>query len=188
TVRRRARIALAVARELHHRRRVLVRRVLERLDDVVGLRVKGDGVGEAVGDDGPGRLLRAEVLRKLDREDAPLPAGEKMRRLPLIGPALEPLDAVAGADRDIELLLRVPVEVADERALAAVLLVVPALEGGRDARAALADRRGQRQRAWQLADALRRRLGRRLSRAHERAARRRRNQQPDTGDLSSPHS
>src|SRR5919197_831657 len=73
---------------------------VERLDDVVGLRVERDAVGEAVGDDRPRQLLLAEVLRHLDREHAPLTAGLEMRRLPLIGTAR--LDAVVRSGGDVE--------------------------------------------------------------------------------------
>src|SRR5439155_20607331 len=50
----------------------------------------------------------------------------KMGRLALIRPAR--VDAIVRSDGDIEFLLRVAIEVADEDADAAVLVVIPALE------------------------------------------------------------
>ena len=62
-------------RELEHRRRVALRRVLERLDLVVLDQPDRHRRGLAVGDDGPGEaLLAAEVLRHLDGEHAPAAA------------------------------------------------------------------------------------------------------------------
>ena len=49
------------------------------------------------------------------------------------------LDAVVRADGNVELLLRVAVEVADQQALAPVRVVEPAFERARHARAAFAD-------------------------------------------------
>ena len=70
-----------------------------------------------------------------------------MRRLSLVGVA--GLDPVVRPDRDVEGFLGVAVVVADQHAEAAVLVLVPAFEGGRDARAALA-RRPHRQRGGLL--------------------------------------
>src|SRR5207249_142543 len=55
---------------------------------------------------------------------------------------------------NIELLLGIPVEVADEHAHAAVLIAVPALVGARDARSSFPNRVGQRQRTRRLPQAL----------------------------------
>ena len=175
---RRSREYLAGRLELQLRRRVLVRGILERLDDVVGVRVEGDRVGEAVGDDRPAQFLGPEILRQLDREHAPLPPGIEVRRLPLIGRA--GLDAIVRAGGNVELLLRVAVEVADQDVLRAVLVEVPAFKGRRHAGSALANRRGERQRARRLADA-------RLLRVHERRAGRARQQQTHTGEVTNLH-
>src|SRR2546427_8213321 len=65
-----------------------------------------------------------------------------MRRLTLVGTA--GFDAIVWTDWDVELLLRIPVEVADERVGVAVLPVVPALVGTGDARPSFADALRQR--------------------------------------------
>jgi hypothetical protein len=124
--------------------------------------VQGDGVREAVGDEGPRETLVAEIARQLHHERAPLPAAQEVRRLPLIGPA--GLDAVARPDRDIEFLFGVAIEVADERIGAAVLAVEPAFVGAGQTRPALTNRLRQRQRARSLSDAL-------LTGSHQRRAR-----------------
>src|SRR5713226_7103171 len=101
-----------------------------------------------------------------------------MRRLSLIRTA--GLDAIVRADRNVELLFCVAIEVADEKVHAAVLRVVPPLEGGCDAGALLADRRRERQGTRALTDAL-------PSRTGQRAARRAHRQQSDTSDETSAH-
>ena len=85
----------SVRLERQLRRRVLVRRVLERLDDVVGLRVERDRVGEAVGAssaDGPqGPRARDQRTRPHEYSvrgrlsTAPRPGGDS-RRTPWRGP------------------------------------------------------------------------------------------------------
>ncbi len=50
------------------------------------------------------------------------------------------LDPVVGADRDVELLFRVPVEISEQQIDAAVLVVIPAFVGTGDARSAFTDR------------------------------------------------
>src|SRR5205085_10373060 len=64
------------------------------------------------------------------------PPGFEVRRLPLIG--LAGLDLVVGTDGNVECLLRVAIVVADEHAVAAVGVLIPAFVRRRDARAALA--------------------------------------------------
>src|SRR5206468_3110587 len=150
----------------------------KRFDDVVRLGVQRNRVREAVRDYRPRQLLVAEVLRQLDREHPPLAAAQKMRRLPQVGPTR--LDAVFRTGRNVEFLFQVPVEVANEQALAAVLVVIPALEGGCDTRAALANGLGQRQRTGRLADSL-------LSGAGQRAAGGTCRQQPETCESTSSH-
>src|SRR5207249_5811999 len=96
-----------------------------------------------------------------------------MRRLAHIGPAR--LDAVVGPWRNVEFLFRIAIEVADQDALCAVLVVIPALERRRHTRAALADGLRQRQRARRLADSL-------LSGAGQRGAGGTRHHQPERCD------
>src|SRR6185295_225061 len=98
------------------------------------------------------------------------------RRLTLIGTAR--LDPVVRPDRNVELLLRVAVEITDQRVGVAVLAEVPAFVRAGHTRAALADRLRQ----WQSAGRLTNPLGtplrlpqwgpRLLRAADERSARR----------------
>src|SRR5262249_44079604 len=73
-------------------------------------------------------------------EDAPLPAGEEMRRLTSIRPAR--FDLVVGPERNVDRLLRIPVVVTDEERSAAVGIVEPAFVRAGDARAEAAPRLG----------------------------------------------
>src|SRR6266853_2575918 len=75
-----------------------------------------------------------------------------MRRLTLIRPAR--LDAVVRSDRDIEFLLRVAVEVADQQTDAAVFVPVPPFVRAGDTGAFLTNRVGQRKLARRLSLAL----------------------------------
>src|SRR5206468_11424668 len=101
--------------------------------------------GLAVGDDRPGELRVAEILRHRNREDAPLAPRQKMRRLTVVGPAR--LDAIVRPDGNVDHLFQVAIEVADEEVDAAVGLVEPAFEGAghRFARVAIRTE-GQRRR------------------------------------------
>src|SRR5439155_16514771 len=105
-----------------------------------------------VRDQSPRQLPGPEVVRDLDGKHAPLTPGEKMCRLALIRPAR--LDLVLRSDGDVEVLLGIPVEVANEQVDAAVAVPVPAFECAGDARSALADRVGQRELRRRLTDAL----------------------------------
>ena len=80
----------------------------------------------AVGDDRPRQLLVAEVLGHGDREDAPLPARQEVRRLAVIGTA--GFDAVVGADRNVERLFQVAIEVADSSVKLPSGVLEPAFE------------------------------------------------------------
>src|SRR5205823_11155139 len=97
----------------------------------------------SVGDERPHVLVvRLELLRHWHGEHAPLAAGEKVRRLPHVGPA--GLDPVVGADGNVEFLRGVAVVVADEERARAVLVVVPPFERAREAAARAAARLGNR--------------------------------------------
>ena len=82
--------------------------------------------------------LGPEILGHLDHEHAPLAAGLEVGGLALIGRAR--LDAVVGPDRDVQGLRAFAIEIPEEQAEAPVVVLEPALVGGRDARAALARR------------------------------------------------
>src|SRR5262249_33044907 len=127
----------------------------------------------------PRQLLIAQVLRHLDREHAPLPAGQKMGRLALIRSAR--LDLILRPDGNVELLFRVAIEVADEQVDRAVAIPVPALVRAGDARSALANRIRQRELRRRLAPAL-------LASAGEHATRDRPQEQDGReGESSSAH-
>jgi hypothetical protein len=81
-----------------------------------------------------------------DREHAPLATGQDVCRLAAIRAA--GFDAVVRANRDIERLFLVAIEVAHEEAVAAVRILVPPLEGADHALASLPDRI-----EWQLCPA-----------------------------------
>ena len=79
-----------------------------------GSRCSGIDRRLSVRDERPRQLVLAEILRDDDREHAPLPARLKMRRLAEVRTAR--LDAVVRTDGNVERLLRVSIEVADEQA------------------------------------------------------------------------
>src|SRR2546423_7974666 len=87
----------------------------------------------------PGDLLLAEVCRHDHGEHAPMAARLEVRRLPLVGGARG--DRIVGADRDLERLFRISVEVAEGNAEGAVGILVPAFERWSDGLASGADRR-----------------------------------------------
>lgn len=75
----------------------------------------------------PGELLSGKVLGNLDDKDTPLSPWEKVRRLTAV--ELAGLDAVVGADRDVERFLEISIEVADKKAIGSVRVLEPAFVG-----------------------------------------------------------
>src|SRR5262245_59882644 len=96
----------------------------------------------AVGDQRPGELFVPEILGDRQGENAPLAARQKVSRLPLIRPAR--LDPVLRPKRNVQLLLRIPIVIAEEQTVAAVLIPKPPFESAGDALPRLV-RRFQRQ-------------------------------------------
>src|SRR5258708_39615206 len=92
-----------------------------------------NGRGLSVRHDGPRQPLirRREVLRHGDDEHAPAPARKKMRRLAHVWAS--GLDPIIGPDGDVQSLRRVPIEIADKKAAAAVWILEPAFERAGDA-------------------------------------------------------
>src|SRR3954464_2587141 len=123
-------------RKCEHRRLVVHPELLERADRIALVQGQRNRIALAIGDDGPGDRFGPEILRHLDHEHAPLPSDLEVRRLTLIRRAR--LDAVVRTDRDVERFLLIAVVVAEQHAEAAVLVLVPAFVGRRDARPALA--------------------------------------------------
>ena len=127
-VHRRAGEGLARGRELEHRRQIAFRRVLERFDLVVLDQAHRHRGGLAVGHDRPGvALLGSEVLRHLDREHTPAAAELEVGRLAQVGTA--GLDPVVRADRNLDRLLLVAIEITEQQVVAAVGVLIPAFEG-----------------------------------------------------------
>src|SRR5580704_12028952 len=102
--------------------------VEEGRDFPSGIQVRRDRSSLAVGDNRPGELLGPEILRYRYGEDAPLPSRQKMRWLALVGRAR--LKPVIISNRDVQLLLQIPIEIAKKHAEAAVRIFEPALIGG----------------------------------------------------------
>ena len=124
------------------RRRVAVRAVQERVDEVGRIQPERDLRTLVVGGQGPGEPLCAGVGRDVDREDAPGAPGQEARRLAEVGSAR--LDPVVGADRDVDRLF-VPAEVPQQDRGRPVRVAVPAFERGED-RLAAASLRLERER------------------------------------------
>ena len=110
----------------------------EGLDFPERVQVERNHRGLAVGGEGPGELLFAEILGYLDGEDAPLAAGEEVRGLAQIRAA--GLDAVVGADRNIQLLLQVSIVITHKDAITSVGILKPSLEGAGEALAGIVGR------------------------------------------------
>jgi hypothetical protein len=110
--------------ESNERRRVLDGNLQERADDVVGVKAERNTGGLAVRHNRPRIfVLRRELLRHGHDEHPVLPAGKEMRRLSHVGPAR--FDPVVGSDGNVELLLGVAVEIADQKTAAAILVGEP---------------------------------------------------------------
>ncbi len=80
----------------------------------------------AIGDDGPDQLVLSEIRRHSYRKHSPLAARKKMRGLPSIGTAA--IDPVIRADRNIEFLFRISIEVAEKQAERSVGILEPTFE------------------------------------------------------------
>src|SRR5262249_36185320 len=76
-----------------------------------------------------------KLFRHVDDEHAGLTSGKKMRRLAHIGTA--GIDMVVGADRYVDVMRPVHVDVANEEVVPSVLVVEPAFERSADAHAEL---------------------------------------------------
>src|SRR5260370_27065411 len=76
------------------------------------IQAERDHRGLAVDRQRPGELPAAEILRHFDRENAPLPAGQKMAWLAPIRPTW--LDAVVGPGGDFKILFQIAVVVAHQ--------------------------------------------------------------------------
>src|SRR5262245_9407890 len=79
----------------------------------------------------PDQLAFAEIGGDTDREHSPLPAGQEVSRLTSIGSAA--IDPIVGADRDIQFLLRIAIEIAQKQAEGSIRVLEPAFEGPGDA-------------------------------------------------------
>src|SRR5579883_1364076 len=90
-----------------------------------------------VGGDRPGQLLRAEVRGHFDREQSPLPSGQKMCRLALV--RTSGLDSIVRTDAEIDFLLRVAVEIPKKQAEASVSVLEPSFKRAGDAGTGLVD-------------------------------------------------
>src|SRR5205085_3813465 len=99
---------------------------LEWLDLPKRIQTQWDHGGLAVDQKGPGKFPVAEICWHLDREDAPLPAGQEMGGLAVVWSA--GLDAVVGSDRDVQFLFQIAVVVAEQQAEGAVRVWKPAFE------------------------------------------------------------
>src|SRR5438270_358701 len=85
--------------------------------------------------------LRLRLIERHRPDEYPeLPARKEMRRLPQIGPTR--LEPVVGPYGNVELLLGVAIEIANQKTAAAVLVGEPAFERAGDARAELLTRLG----------------------------------------------
>src|SRR4029077_13817453 len=104
----------------------------EWADDVIVVQAKRNTGGLAVRHDGPRVfVLRRELFRHGHDEHPELPAGKEMRRLPQVGPTR--LDPVVRSDGNVQLLLGIAIEIADQKTAAAILVREPAFEGANDA-------------------------------------------------------
>ena len=109
-------------------------------------------LGLAVARQRPDQILLAPVLRHAHREDVLLAPRIEVRRLSLIDAAR--LERVVRADRHVDLLLVVPVHVAEDHVEAAVGVALPAFEHGDDVLAGgVADLRGRHGRRRNRRDA-----------------------------------
>src|SRR5262245_19189598 len=97
---------------------------------------RNDG-GLSVDDDRPGQTLvgTRKFSGHLDGEHAPVPAGKKMRRLSHVGATR--VDVVVRSYRNVDRLVVVAIEVADEEIAGAIRSSEPAFKGAGDARAEL---------------------------------------------------
>ena len=90
-----------------------------------------DHVVLAVGRQRPGQFIGSEILGHRHREDAPLASREEVSRLALVGTS--GLDAVVRSNRNIQLLLGVPIEIAQKKTEAAVGILEPSFKRAGDA-------------------------------------------------------
>src|SRR5262249_11284840 len=105
---------------------------LERRHVVIGAHVKRDTGGYAVHREDPRYLLvLAELFRHGEEEHAVTSSGQKVRGLTEIGTA--GFEMIHRTNRHVDLALRVAVEVANQKTVRAVSVIVPAFVGRSDA-------------------------------------------------------
>src|SRR5688572_11372771 len=112
--------------ELDDRRRISVSCVFERIDNPQRIQAHGNRHGLSIRDDSPRQLLVSEISGNDDAKHAPLPPREEVCGLPLIGTT--GLDAIVWPDWNFEKLLRIPIEVAQQKAVGAVRVLIPAFK------------------------------------------------------------
>ena len=112
-------------------RRSITGSVLERIELPQRIETHGDLRRLAVGDQGPGELLAAEILRDSYGKSPPTSFREEMRGLALI--RTNRIDVIVWADGDIELLFLIPIVVPEQDAEATIGVREPSLVRGRDA-------------------------------------------------------
>ena len=95
------------------------------------MQARGNDQFLTVGYESPDQSVLAEIGGDSHSEHPPLASGEKVRRLASIRTA--PVDSIVGANRHIQLLLRIPIEVAEKQAESAVRILEPTFEGAGDA-------------------------------------------------------
>src|SRR5712692_9880651 len=106
-------------------------RLYERRDLVQWIKAHRNYGGLTVDDQRPGELLGPEILWHRHSVDAPLPARQEVCRLALVWSTW--LDPVVRPNRDVQLSFRIPIVIAEKKAVAAVRIPKPTLEGASDA-------------------------------------------------------
>src|SRR5215510_10758337 len=100
--------------------------------------MQGNSRGLTIRRNCPRQTFISEILRHCDRENAPLTPGKEVNRLALIRTAW--IDVVVRADRNIQCLFLIPIEITDEKAVTAVVVFEPTFKRTSDARAGFAER------------------------------------------------